>query len=51
MTKIEKHSKIDISNADLGISDLYGHGEILSSVTPDQQSIFSRIKERKLQTL
>ena len=50
-TRIEKPSEIDIHRDNLSVSVLSGHGEILSSVTPDQQNIPRKNKKVKLQTL
>ena len=38
-TKIEKPKEIDISKDNSGIFGMSGHGDILSSVTPDQKHI------------
>ena len=46
-TKIEKPSETDISKDNLSISFLSGHGEILSSVTSDQQCITRKNKRNK----
>ena len=46
-TRIEKPSEIDVCKDNLSVSVLYGHGEILSSVPPYQQSIPHKNKRKK----
>ena len=46
-TRIEKTSEIYVCNDNLSISVLSGHGESLSSVTPDQQRINWKNKRNK----
>ena len=48
ITRIEKPSEIDISNENLSIFVLSGHGKSLSSVTLDQQHIPRTNKRKKI---
>ena len=45
--RIEKSTGIDICKYNLGVSVLSGHGESLSSLTPDQQRIPCNNKTKK----